>query len=75
MKILHDLVPCGICGVFNVKVLDLNGLWLCASCLATANELMNNVESTVDVSLYENECTLKYVGTVIADEVTTEWAC
>lgn len=42
MKILHDLVPCGICGVFNVKVLDLNGLWLCASCLANANQLMND---------------------------------
>lgn len=75
MKILHDLVPCGICGVFNVKVLDLNGLWLCASCLANANQLMNNVESDVQIDSDSQSYALQYVGTIIADEITTEWAC
>lgn len=36
MKLIHDLLPCGHCGVFYVKLIDINGQWLCVDCIRIA---------------------------------------
>lgn len=33
MKLIHDLLPCGVCLVFYVKIVEVNGLYLCRECI------------------------------------------